>query len=92
MNSQYPLIDSTTTFHTLVHEKSGSPYISIDIIRRDLYSPAIGMKPLIGFQYIVFATKIQILDIHRYRSALKSFKRSIYRLLFCSGIQLFLEI
>lgn len=50
------------------------------------------MKPLISFQYCIFAAKIQILDVHGYRSALKSFKSTIYRLLGCSGIQLFLEI
>ena len=92
MNSQFPLMDSIAAFHTLVHEKTGSSYVPIDIVRLDIYGPAIGMKPLISFQYIVFAAKIQILDVHGYRSARKSFKRSIYRLLFCSGIQLFLEI
>ena len=91
MNSQFPLMDSTV-IHTLIHEKTGSPYVPIDIVRRDIYGPAIGMKPLIGFQYIVFAAKIQIFDVHGYRSARRSFKRTIYRLLGCSGIQLFLEI
>ena len=92
MNSQYPLMDSIAAFHTLIHEKTGSPYVPIDIVRRDSYGPAIGMKPLIRFQYIVFAAKIQILDVHVHRSAFKSFKRSIYRLLGCSGIQLLLKI